>query len=306
MDVFHHFPLNQAHLNERKAERCLKQHNWTDAIVFYEQAKCYILKAIDTVPPDPRILQSLKYQLEFYSNQPEIVKIKQQEYEEEERNQHLCSSPIDGSSSANAEDVCDMNADFQLDKRNIDRSNMTDNSTVELECVQNYRENDSSSMKVDTDSLLYFLHNSIKSPTKFTHKKFPKGEKERVEELEIQNEHLTQLVSSLMQSNKTLEQQNQTLIQENAILRKDMLDMQTKLNSITINENRTIADNSSSDEESPNSPIKSEQSWQNQNTIFEEQTCFEFQPSLIEDLNPALTEELLDSVQVKGDKNSGP
>ena len=87
-------------------------------------------------------------------------------------------------------------------------------------------------MKKDTDSLLYFLHNSSKNQAKFTHRKFPKGDKERVEELETQNEHITQLVSSLLQKNKALEQQNYNLVQENASLKSELLEMHTKLDQI--------------------------------------------------------------------------
>ncbi|XP_078481004.1 nuclear receptor-binding factor 2 [Ciona intestinalis] len=207
MNILRNAPLNQAHFHERKAERCLSEGRWDDAIEFYRTAFDFITEAMEKINSQPG-LQSLQLQQDFYSRQSRVIEIK--------RNEQLLAPKFN-------EDQEKENEDSEEEEGEI------------LTPVVKEVENDSalktfvtSRCEREPDSLLQFLNPGLDSSS-LNQRKYPKRSKDVIEEQRVQIEHLKNLVQTLLEKQELLETEKQSLLERNSCLEIEVSNLKCNL-----------------------------------------------------------------------------
>nr|CAB3260443.1 uncharacterized protein LOC100175435 [Phallusia mammillata] len=207
IDAFQTMPLNQAHLNERKAEKYIEKQKWDEASACFETASRCILKAMEKTSL-PKVLQSLQLQFDNYIHQKHIIEIKKSELSSQRSNtfdeteHHVSNNKkvlLDGK-----EEVCSLPTSKILN--------------YEILSDTNTRE---------PDSLLQFLNPLTTG--KANQRKYPKAAPDRLEELQIQNQNLSCLVEKLMLKTEKLQMDNNDLLTKNFLLEEELLSLKAEL-----------------------------------------------------------------------------
>uniref|UniRef100_H2Z762 Nuclear receptor-binding factor 2 MIT domain-containing protein n=1 Tax=Ciona savignyi TaxID=51511 RepID=H2Z762_CIOSA len=206
MNVLRKAPLNQAHFHERKAERCLAEGKWDEAIAFYNTASNFIAQAMQRISSRPS-LQALQLQHDFYSRQSRVIEIKRKESDlkpkfEEETETEMESTDIDYISE--------------------------DTSIPTMKELQDPYSHVSTISEREPDSLLQFLNGEMETRG-LNQCKRPKNNKEVIEEQQMQIKDLRKLLQTFMEKHEILQRENQSLSERNEALENQVANLQLRL-----------------------------------------------------------------------------
>ncbi|CAK8696883.1 unnamed protein product [Clavelina lepadiformis] len=208
MNEFQEMPLNKAHLNERKAQKCLESGDWDGALKYYQLARDFISKAMETTSC-VKSLQCLQLQYDYFLNhcgrQVELNRI-EQEVIGTALNQNIAKEEF---------------IEVQLNSQTL--TDLKEKSKPDHNFSHEFTER-------EPDSLLQFLNGSPKEAVYNKHrKKYPKADVDRIEELKVQNEQLKRIVLDIQKDKERLEKENRSLRDDNEALLFEVKELNNKL-----------------------------------------------------------------------------
>ena len=211
MNVFEHKPVNEAHMLERKAKKCMQVNDYETASTFYQQASCCLSIAMED-----------KYSMNCY----EILRL---QYDRYSGLILKCKKLLDEKPETATE------IKFQERTNNCEslRLVQVDSCQDQDDHLHPVEINYALVPQREPDTLLQFL-NPIPTACNKS-QKLPKTKDDIIEELQTANKELKLEVTRLLKQQERLESENSQLHFE-----KKQLELQLKLNeeeSLTTNQN---------------------------------------------------------------------